>query len=108
MRYRRLLAPPLLLLALAQCRGDLSPFETTPVTLDKAQVKAISIGDAAPTTIGVCYNSFAATAAEVRAIAATACGADTVPRPVERDFQLSTCPLLQPARATFVCLPKTP
>ncbi len=108
MRCRRLLAPPLLLLALAQCRGDLSPFETTPVTLEKAQVKAISAGDAAPATVGVCYNAFAATATEVRAIAEKACGADTVPHAIERDFQLSHCPLLQPARATFACLPKTP
>ncbi len=108
MRCRRLLAPPLLLLALAHCKGDLSPYETTPVSLNKAQTKSISTGDATPTTFGVCYNALTTTAAEVRAIAAQGCGAGTLPHAIERDFQLNSCPLLQPARATFACLPKTP
>jgi hypothetical protein len=107
MACRKLLLPPLLLLALAQCRGNLSPFETTPVTLENAQVKAISTAGAPAETIGICYNSLIATAAEVRAVADKACGPEAVPQPLERDFRLSNCPLLQPARITFACMPKT-
>jgi hypothetical protein len=106
---RRLLAPPLLLLALVRCSGDLPPFETVPASLDKKQQQAIAIaGGTIPTTIGVCYNTFTTTPAQVRAIAAQACGTGTVPHAIERDFQLVNCPVLEPARATFACLPKTP
>lgn len=105
---RRLLLPPLLLLALAQCRGDLSPYQTTPVTLNKTQQQAIATGSSPPVTIGICYNAITTTAAQVRALAVQGCGTDGVPHAIERDFKLDFCPLLTPARATFACLPKTP
>jgi hypothetical protein len=108
MRARHFLITLLLLPALAACRDTLSPYETTPVTLEKAQVDAISTGATPPDTIGICYNSLFDTVAQVRAVAEKACGPDTVPQAIERDFRLSHCPILQPARATFACLSKTP
>jgi hypothetical protein len=103
MRLARTTAP-LLLLALAQCAGDmLPPFETVPPRLTGAeQHAAIADGDAA--RVAVCYNALTTTAERVRAIAAESCAAGTTPRALARDFSLNNCPLLQPARATFACL----
>lgn len=111
MRIPRSLAPLLLPLMLAQCGGGggvLPPFETVPIALSKAQQQAASAAGKPPTRIGICYNTFTTTAAQVRSLAEQACEPGTLPRPVERDFELSNCPLLQPARATFACVAKAP
>ena len=85
-----------LLPSLAQCNGWLPPYETVPTALPKG----VASGG---TRIGVCYNALTTTGEEVRAIAAQGCDPGRVPRPVKRDISLESCPLLQPARATFVC-----
>jgi hypothetical protein len=102
LRLARHAAPVLLCLALAQCRGALPPYETVPPALSRAELDAAA-GATAPPRVAVCYNAFTTTAAEVRAIAQQSCQAGTVPRPSNRDLSLDNCPLLQPARAIFVC-----
>jgi hypothetical protein len=46
------------------------------------------------------------TPTQVQAEAQRECAADTVPEPVDTDWHMQMCPLLLPARATFVCVPK--
>lgn len=83
------------------------PYETVPLPASKPEQQADTIaGTTPPTRIGICYNAFTTTADQVRAIAVQSCEAGTVPRPVQRDLSLSNCPLLQPARATFACIPR--
>ena len=88
-----------LLAGLAQCgrpASVLPPFETVTPTVKNAAANV------AP-RVSVCYNSFTTTAEQVRAIAADSCGAETMPRPLERDLTLAHCPILEPLRATFTC-----
>ena len=88
-----------LLTGLAQCgrpASVLPPFETVAPTVKNEPANAAL-------RVSVCYNSFTTTAEQVRAIAADSCGAETTPRPVERDLTLAHCPLLEPLRATFAC-----
>lgn len=92
-------AAALLLLALTQCGSDmLPPYETVPPSAPTPRA-----GAAKETRVAVCYNALTTNAAAVRAIAAASCGADLVPHPIGRDLDLSNCPLLLPARATFAC-----
>jgi hypothetical protein len=103
MRSLRSAAPLLLLLALTQCSDFLPPYETAPppLTLPEQRAAAASGGD---NRVAVCYNALTTSAARVLALASASCGAGMVPRALGRDFQLSNCPLLQPARATFACV----
>ncbi len=103
MRSLRSAAPLLLLLALAQCSNFLPPYETVPppLTLPEQRAAAASGGD---NRVAVCYNALTTTADRVLAIASESCGSGMVPRPLGRDFRLSNCPLLEPARATFACV----
>ena len=95
--------PLLLLLALTQCSDMLPPYETVPppLTLPQQRAAAASGGD---DRVAVCYNALTTTATRVLAIASASCGPGMVPRALDRDFHLSNCPLLQPARATFACV----
>ena len=43
--------------------------------------------------------------AQVQAEAQQECSANTIAEPVDTDWYLQACPLLLPARATFVCAP---
>jgi hypothetical protein len=56
--------------------------------------------------VGICYNTFSSTLPQVQAEAQRECAADTTAQPVETDWYLDMCPLLLPARATFVCVAK--
>ncbi len=56
--------------------------------------------------VAICYNTLTTTLAEVAAQAQQECSAKTVAEPVDTDWYLQTCPLLLPARATFVCAAK--
>jgi hypothetical protein len=90
-----------LLTGLAQCgrpASVLPPFETVAPTVKNEPANAAL-------RVSVCYNSFTTTADQVRAIAADSCGAETTPRPLERDVTLAHCPVLEPLRATFSCEP---
>lgn len=101
MRGSRRIVLAALLAGLAQCgrpTSVLPPFETVvPIVKNEPANAAVRVS--------VCYNSFTTTAEQVRTIAADSCGAETTPRPVERDLTLAHCPVLEPLRATFACEP---
>lgn len=59
-----------------------------------------------PRLIGLCYNAAVDSYAEVSAEAAYQCGGPVTLR--ERDWLWTPCSLLQPQRATFMCLPPQP
>jgi hypothetical protein len=57
--------------------------------------------------VAICYDPLVTAAAQVRQAAQRECAADSLATHVDTDFLLLYCPLLLPARATFVCAPKT-
>jgi hypothetical protein len=61
--------------------------------------------DAGP-RVAVCYDLLVSSAAAVQKVAQSECTADSVAKRVDTDWLLEYCPLLMPARATFVCTPK--
>jgi hypothetical protein len=62
--------------------------------------------DAGP-RVAICYDTLVSVAAAVQKAAQSQCAANTVANRVDTDWLLQYCPLLLPARATFVCTPKT-
>jgi hypothetical protein len=93
--------PPISLLVavavLGGC-GSCSPYATVPRTAEPGQPPG--------QRVGICYNTLHSTPTQVQAEAQRECAADTVPEPVDTDWHMQMCPLLLPARATFVCVPK--
>jgi hypothetical protein len=83
--------------ALAAC-NMLDPYPTT--------ARSAQTGQPAGTRVGICYNTLTTPLPEVRQQAQRECAADTVAEPVDTDWHLQTCPLLLPARASFVCAVK--
>jgi hypothetical protein len=83
--------------ALGGC-GAFDPYATLARTAEPGQ----------PTgqRVGICYNSFRSTLAQVQAEAQRECAAKTLAEPVDTDWHMQMCPLLLPARATFVCTAK--
>ena len=61
--------------------------------------------DAGP-RVAICYDVLASPAAAVERAAQEECAANGVAKRVDTDWLLEYCPLLLPARATFVCTPK--
>jgi hypothetical protein len=59
--------------------------------------------DAALTRVAICYDTFVSSLDQVQAAAQQECAADTVATYSSTDWYLQYCPLLLPARATFVC-----
>jgi hypothetical protein len=57
--------------------------------------------------VAICNNPLVTPAALVQKDAQKECAADTLATRVDTDLLLQYCPLLLPARATFVCTPKT-
>jgi hypothetical protein len=53
--------------------------------------------------VGICYNRLTTTLAEVQVQAQQQCPAGTTAERVDTDWYLQYCPLLLPARGTFVC-----
>jgi hypothetical protein len=86
-----------LLLTLAGC-GALDPYPAAP--------RAAQPGAPAGPRVAICYNTLTTTLAEVQAEAQQECSANTAAEPVDTDWYLHACPLLLPARATFVCAAK--
>jgi hypothetical protein len=85
--------------ALAGCSA-LEPFSTYP-----RQPEA-DAHDKGP-RVAICYEPLVSPAALVLKAAQNECAANTVATRVDTDLLLLYCPLLLPARATFVCTPKT-
>jgi hypothetical protein len=90
----------LLLIAAATLAGCtlLDPFPTAP--------RAAQPGAPAGPRVAICYNRLSTSLAEVQAEAQQECSANTVVEPVDTDWYLQNCPLLLPARASFVCTAK--
>ncbi len=61
--------------------------------------------DAGP-RVAICYDALVSSAAAVRQTAQSECAANSVATRIDTDWLLQFCPLLLPARATFVCTPK--
>ena len=86
--------------ALAGC-GMLDPYPTPP--------RAAQPGAAPGPRVAICYNTLNTPLAEVQKEAQQECAAgtpNTVAEPADTDWYLQNCPLLLPARATFVCRKK--
>ena len=62
-------------------------------------------GHAGP-RVAICYNTLISSLAEVQQAAQQECAPETVATYSSTDWYLQFCPLLLPARATFVCAPK--
>jgi hypothetical protein len=71
-----------------------------------AQPRAPQAGALPGPRVGICYNTLTTSLAQVEAEAQQECAANTLAEPVGTDWYLQTCPLLLPARATFVCRAK--
>ena len=82
---------------LAGC-GFLDPYDVPP--------RASQPGQPAGQRIGICYNTLHSSLPQVQAEAQQQCAANTMAQPVDTDWYMDACPLLLPARATFVCTPK--
>ena len=89
----------LLILAatLAGC-GALDPFPAPP--------RAAQPGAQPGPRVAICYNTLTTSLAQVETEAQQECSANTIAEPVDTDWYLHACPLLLPARATFVCRAK--
>lgn len=81
---------------LAAC-GALDPFPTAP---------RVASGAGGPPRVGICYNTLRTTLAAVQQEAAQECSTEhpgSTAQPADTDWYLQNCPLLLPARATFIC-----
>lgn len=83
---------------LAGC-SVLTPYPTYP------QQPAAGVKDAGP-RVAICYDALASSRATVQQAAQDECGPGTLAARIDTDWVLDFCPLLLPARATFVCHPK--
>ena len=88
----------LLLAAFAGCSA-LEPYATYPRAARPGE-------DAALTRVAICYDTFVSSLDQVQTVAQQECAADTVATYSSTDWYLQWCPLLLPARATYMCTPK--
>ena len=84
--------------ALAAC-SLLEPFATYP------QQPVTGVTDAGP-RVAICYDVLASSSEGVQKAAQDECGPHAIAARIDTDWKLDYCPLLLPARATFVCKPK--
>ncbi len=84
--------------ALAGCSA-LEPYATYPRAARPGE-------DAALTRVAICYDTFVSSLDQVQAAAQQECAANTVATYSSTDWYLQYCPLLLPARATYLCTPK--
>jgi hypothetical protein len=95
---RRPPVPLLIAMAVVCGCGACSPYATVP--------RGAEPGQPTGQRVGICYNTFHSTLAQVQAEARRECPPDTAAQPVDTDWHMQMCPLLLPARATFVCVAK--
>jgi hypothetical protein len=90
-----------LLLAVAALPGcsQLQPYATNPRGARAGEV------DAGP-RVAVCRDPFISNLDDTQRVAQEECAADTTATYSSTDFYLQNCPLLLPARATYVCVPR--
>ena len=94
-------AAVLLLAASAMLNGcsALDPYPTYPLQ------PAAGSKDAGP-RVAICYDALASSRATVQKAAQDECAPNTVANRIDTDWKLDYCPLLLPARATYICSPK--
>jgi hypothetical protein len=78
--------------------GAVDPYATLP--------RGFRAGQPAGPRVGICYNRLRSTLAQVQAEAQRECAANALAEPIDTDWYMESCPLLLPARATFVCTAK--
>ena len=86
------------LLALAATLAGCSALDPYP-----ASPRAARPGALPGPRVAICYNTLATPLAQVQLEAQQECAANTVAEPVDTDWYMQNCPVLLPARATFVC-----
>jgi hypothetical protein len=84
--------------ALAGC-SQLQPYATSPRAARAGEV------DTGP-RVAVCRDPFVSSLDDAQRVAQEECTANTIATYSSTDWYLQNCPLLLPARATFVCAPK--
>ena len=87
-----------LLASLAGCSA-LEPYATYPRAARPGE-------DTSLTRVAICYDTFVSSLDQVQAAAQQECAADTVATYSSTDWYLQYCPLLLPARATYMCTPR--
>ena len=98
MRNTRTLVVSVAVAALAGCSA-LAPYPTYPRMAGPGE-------EATALRVAICYDTLVITLDEVQVAAQQECPSDTTATPFDTDWYLQYCPLLLPARATFVCAAK--
>ena len=98
MRIARALGVSVAVSVLAGCSG-LAPYPTYPRMAGPGE-------EATAPRVAICYDTLVSTLDEVQVAAQQECPSDTAATPFDTDWRLQYCPLLLPARATFVCVAK--
>ena len=93
------LAHAVAVLALLVGCSALEPYPVQPRAARAGEV------DAGP-RVAICYDTLVSSLDEVERAAQEECAPDRVATYSTTDWYLQFCPLLLPARATFVCVPK--
>src|SRR5271163_215108 len=98
---RRLHAPAIPVVIVAALTGcsALAPYPTYPRMAGPGE-------EATAQRVAICYDTLVSTLDEVQVAAQQECPSDTTATPFDTDWYLQYCPLLLPARATFVCTAK--
>jgi hypothetical protein len=91
----------LLAAALAAGCTALDPYATFPLP---AKPEVVDPGP----RVAICYNSFKTPPERVQELAQAECLGDTAAQLVDTDYRVDACPLVEPARATFICMPRHP
>jgi hypothetical protein len=93
----RTLGASLIAAALAGC-SSLTPFVTGP--------PALAPGEKDPgKRVSICYSSLKTSAEKIREMAQAQCPAASLAEPFDTDLRMDNCPVMTPARATFLCKP---
>ena len=98
MRNARALVVLVAVSVLAGCSA-LAPYPTYPRMAGPGE-------EATALRVAICYNTLVSTVDEVQVAAQQECPSDTTATPFDTDWHLQYCPLMLPARATFVCATK--
>ena len=93
--------PRALLLAVAALVGcsELQPYATYPRAARAGEVDAGA-------RVAVCRDPLVSSLDDGQRVAQEECSANTIATYSSTDWNLQNCPLLLPARATFICTPK--
>ena len=98
MRIAHALVVVVAVIALTGCSA-LAPYPTYPRMAGPGE-------EATALRVAICYDTLVSTLDEVQVAAQQECPSDTTATPFDTDWYLQYCPLLLPARATFICAAK--